>query len=136
MNQTSTRSLKKSERICRQKQIDMLFGGGKSASMTAFPLRVVFLKQDKTEGQKTIQMMVSVPKRHLKHAVDRNRVKRQVREAFRLNKNILSPLAEELAEANLSLAFIWMDKKLYDTKVVETIVKSLLSRVTEKLLQK
>ena len=54
--------------------------------------------------------MVSVPKRCLKHAVDRNRVKRQVREAYRTNKHLLQPKEGQA----LLIAFIWMDNQLHD----------------------
>src|SRR3712207_1426166 len=84
-------TLAKEERICSRTLIDRLFMGGKSKSLTAFPLRAVYLVQETDEPQALqMQMMVSVPKRCFKRAVKRNRVKRQVREAYRKNKQILS----------------------------------------------
>ena len=67
-----------------------MFQGGESRSFTIFPLRVVFMA---VEAQTVpLSMMVSVSKRHFKHAVQRNRVKRLVREAWRLNKQPLADL--------------------------------------------
>ena len=84
----------KQERIVSQKQIEELFTSGQSHSLTAFPLRAVFLNQDENENedekQNAVKLLLSVPKRRFKHAVDRNRVKRQLREAFRKNKKLLT----------------------------------------------
>ena len=82
-------TLSKEERICSKKLINELFTGN-GRSMTAFPLRVVFMKRTIVDDQPRAAMLVSVPKRYFKHAVDRNRVKRQVREAFRRNKSIIT----------------------------------------------
>ena len=83
---TSKYSLPQSERINSKKQIDRLFRGGGSKAMTAAPLRMVYMADNRqTDSQPAdghqpmAQMMVSVPKRYFKRAVKRNYVKRQVR---------------------------------------------------------
>ena len=128
---TSGQTLPKTERLYHKKLIDSLFGGGKSRSMTAFPLRLVYMPLATANGSETAAdqvpvstMLVSVPKRNLR-ANKRNRVKRQVREAYRKHKTILDghPFA---------LAFIWLDPKLWPSADVEQRVVSLLSRVVEK----
>ena len=85
-------TLCKEERICSKLLIDKLFNGGNSHSMVAFPLRVVYVIKDRNEAQDATipqtKILVSVPKKHFKRAVKRNRVKRQVREAYRKNKYI------------------------------------------------
>lgn len=62
-------------------------------------------------------LLVSVSKRRFKRAVKRNRVKRQIREAYRLNKQ---PLLEVLAEKDLrlALAFIYLSDELVDSTVI------------------
>lgn len=71
-------TLGKEERICSKKLIEKLFKGGRSKSMVAYPLRVVYAQKADDEGENVpAQMLVSVSKRHFKHAVDRNRVKRR-----------------------------------------------------------
>ena len=82
-------SFRKEERLCSRKLIDKLFCGGVSRSMTAFPLRAIYLLIEEGTEEGKVQVLVSVPKKQLKLAVKRNRVKRQVREAYRRNKQIL-----------------------------------------------
>lgn len=73
----------KKEKLKSQKLIEKLFLEGKA--LTAFPLRVLYLQTDFEDGAK-IKTGVSVSKRNFKKAVDRNRIKRLLREAYRLNK--------------------------------------------------
>lgn len=73
----------KKEKLKSQKLIEKLFLEGKA--LTAFPLRVLYLQTDFDDGAK-IKTGVSVSKRNFKKAVDRNRIKRLLREAYRLNK--------------------------------------------------
>ena len=123
--------LKKRERIVSKKLIDTLFGGGCSQSMAAFPLRAVYIKKERAQGEAPVQILVSVPKKRFKHAVDRNRVKRQVREAFRQHKELLyGALAEH---EQLLLAFIWLSDEHRPSRDVESRVVSLMQRVAEKL---
>ena len=86
-------TLCKAERLHSRKLIEKLFGGGQSRSMSAFPLRVVYLAptspSDDNKSTAMPQMLVSVPKRYFKRAVKRNRIKRQVREAYRRHKFLL-----------------------------------------------
>ncbi len=127
----------KQERIVSQKLVEQLFGGGQSHSLTAFPLRAVFLlrKADSNEEQRQlpppVQMLVSVPKRRFKHAVDRNHVKRQVREAFRHHKHLLAqavPTGQQLA-----VAFIWQSDRHISTADVFGRVAMLIHRIAGKI---
>ena len=88
------------------KLIESLFGGGCSQSVAAFPLRAVYMLSERQTGDAPVQLLISVPKKRFKHAVDRNRVKRQIREAFRQHKDLLYPIVPE--EQCLLLAFIWL----------------------------
>ena len=122
-----------------RKLIDRLFVGGGSKSMSCFPLRLVFMVLDHNDealenkgshvDMADVQMMISVPKRCFKHAVDRNRVKRQVREAYRRHRDLY-----ELPEGEyLAMAFIWLDHQHHETAEVEDKVVNLLRRLGEKL---
>ena len=113
-------TLRKSERTCSKIAIDNLFKGGHSRSLSAFPIRVVYLVSD-TPQQEQCQIMVSVPKKCFKRAVKRNRVKRQIREAYRLNKAIVT------------MAFIWLDAELHDTDEIKSKMINLLGRISERL---
>ena len=82
------RAFPKSERLCSRKAIEALFAGGNRA-FSAFPLRVVYRVIPQVPSPSlSPQVLISVSKRHFKHAVDRNRAKRQIREAWRLNRDI------------------------------------------------
>ena len=78
-----------------------------------------------------VQVLVSVSKRHFKHAVDRNRVKRQVREAYRHHKQILTEKVQQ--EQTLAIAFIWLADEHHESAMVEKCVKRLLGKVAERL---
>lgn len=83
-------TLAKAERICSKKLTDRLFNGSSGRSLSAFPLRMVYTVVSREEDAPAALMLVSVPKRHFKRAVKRNRVKRQVREAFRKTSSYCS----------------------------------------------
>lgn len=127
--------LPKEERIKSRTLIDMLFAGGKSRSMVAFPLRVVYMVKERENLEPQTQMLVSVPKRCFKRAVKRNRVKRQVREAYRHSRQILIDRLNSRDEFDRSvvMAFIWLDDKLHKTDEVSSKVTSLMTRVSEKI---
>lgn len=137
---TSKYSLPQSERINSKKQIDRLFRGGGSKAMTASPLRMVYMADSRqTDSQPSdghqpmAQMMVSVPKRYFKRAVKRNYVKRQVREAYRLNKHILVNHLTQKSDKTVSLCFIWTSDRLLPTAEVMKRMANLLTRLVEKL---
>ena len=107
--------------------------------MSCFPLRLVFMVLDHNdealenkrshEDMADAQMLISVPKRCFKHAVDRNKVKRQVREAYRRHRDLY-----EIPEGKyLAMAFIWLDHQHHETAEVEEKVVNLLRRMGEKL---
>jgi ribonuclease P protein component len=73
----------KQEKLKSKKVIEQLFAQGKA--VTEFPLRLVYLKTDFDDGQ-LLKTAVSVSKKLHKKAVNRNRIKRLMREAYRLNK--------------------------------------------------
>ena len=112
--------------------MDELFNGGQSHTLAAFPLRAIYqflpLDKDKTGGN-VAQLLISVPKRRFKHAVDRNRVKRQLREAFRKNKQLLNGLVE--AGQSVALAFVWLSESHFPTPHVEKRVVGILRRIQE-----
>ena len=122
-------TLSKEERICSKKLINELFTGN-GRSMTACPLRVVFMKRTIVDDQPRAAMLVSVPKRYFKHAVDRNRVKRQVREAFRRNKSIITQNLTDDHEA-VAMAFVWLTDEKFPSSEVENRMVRLLTRISE-----
>jgi ribonuclease P protein component len=87
MLDTAAFTLAKEERVSSKRLIDELFTGNNSRSLVAFPIRLVYMQVEKDNPQ--AQILVSVSKRYFKKAVKRNRVKRQIREAYRKNKHLL-----------------------------------------------
>jgi ribonuclease P protein component len=76
-------------------------------------------------------ILISVSKRRFKRAVKRNRVKRQIREAYRVNKHeLLNALAEK--KCRLVIAFIYLSDQLTESSVIEERVKIALARIVEK----
>lgn len=91
--------------------------------------------KEREEGEASVRILVSVPKKCFKRAVKRNRVKRQVREAYRKNKTLIDGRILQQAGQTLLLALIWLDERLYDSRDVEQKVQSLLVRISEKICQ-
>lgn len=121
----------KRERLVSQRLIDMLFGPSASHSLAAFPLRVVYHIRERQENDEPVQMLVSVPKKRFHHAVDRNRVKRQVREAYRHHKQLLYDVLP--ADKALLVAFVWLSDRHLPTEEVTGRVKTLVQRLSERL---
>ena len=124
---TTAPTFKKEERIVSNLLIETLFQKGNSQSLTAYPLRAVYLKTGHREGCAPIQLLISVPKKKFKHAVDRNRVKRQIREGYRKNKSLLEGAVEE--GQMLLIAIIWLSDRHFATRDIEKRVTSLLKQM-------
>ena len=84
----------KSQHLCGETTISQLFREGKA--FLVFPLRVVYRVEERVEGDKraTVRVLTSVPKKQFKHAVDRNRFKRLIREAYRLQQHELNEVLD------------------------------------------
>ena len=130
MDETKRYTLPKAERLNSYMLMEKLFAGG-SKSFPAFPLRIVYMP---VEGDQwpTVSLLISVPKKRFKRAVKRNLVKRQVREAYRLHKSLLTDKLEEKG-MKLVVAMIWLDHEIHSGKEVESKVVKLLQLTAEKL---
>ncbi|NGM73365.1 ribonuclease P protein component [Sphingobacterium sp. SGL-16] len=89
----------KEERLCSRRKIDSLFHSG--SSFIVYPFRVVYLVGALQPSSTPVEVILSVSKRRFKRAHDRNRIKRLMREVYRLQKNEI--LYEEVNKLSLHL---------------------------------
>ena len=94
----SPEGLPKYERICKENDIKALFDRG--VGLSVYPFRVIYMFHRDESHPVTVRLLVSVSKKRFHHAVNRNRVKRLMREAWRRNK---APLYEICEEDNISV---------------------------------
>lgn len=107
----------KDKKLKSRKQIDKLFAEGDG--LYHFPIRAVFLFDCNREPE--FKIGVSVPKKKFKKAVDRNLIKRRMREAFRLNQNSLQPACK------LDVMFIYIASQLLDYQQIEKAMIALIA---------
>ena len=126
-------TLGKEERLKSRKQIEQLFDKGKSIVIT--PFRVYFLIDEILNAQRSmfnVQFGVGVSVRNFKKAVDRNRIKRLTREAWRLQKNEIAKKAKE-AQRQLNVFFIYTGKELPEFSTVKDKVAIALKKLADKI---
>lgn len=116
----------KTERLKSRKQIDELFAKGKS--MAVFPVRVIYQFSPSDAG--TLLVGVSASKRHFKKAVDRNRLKRLLREAYRLQKEELVQQVKSSKKA-VNVFFIYTDKTIADFETIKATMNKCLQRLNK-----
>jgi len=123
MNKKNT--LGKKERLKSKKLIGKLFEEGKS--IKKYPFRLIYLIQDKNSFKIKTQVSFSVPKRNFKKAVDRNRIKRLLKEAYRLEQRKI------LQDYNLPLVIMitYLGKKEPIFSDVKENIKELLTLFKE-----
>ena len=116
-------SFHKQERLNNKKRINKLFSSGKFFSQE--PFQIYWLETNHENS--IIELLISVPKKNIKLAVNRNIIKRMVKEAYRLNNG---PLYEQVKreQKSFSLAIIYMNNKIPSYFYVEKKIKLILER--------
>lgn len=117
-------TLTKAERLRSRKTISLLFEKGKSINI--HPLKMLWAETPNKEGS-VLQFGVAVPKKNFKRAVDRNRLKRRMREAMRKNKK---PVKDFLGERNnpCALMLVFTGKEQVPYKEIEDKIIVILQR--------
>jgi ribonuclease P protein component len=125
----------KEERLCGKKQIDELFASGKKFNLPLFRIAWQWQEIAAEETAHPVRILISVPKRKFRRAHDRNRLKRQIREAWRLSRNPLPEKISGLSSENkmkaLHIAFLYQpDEKTAWPVLLEAMTKvvSILSK--------
>lgn len=118
--------LRKAERLKRRKIIQALFRDGRSAF--GYPIRIQWLQIER-DGAFPARAAFSVPRKKFKRAVDRNLLKRRMREAYRLNKHLLYdiPLSDK---EQLALMLIYTPEEILPFDSIQKGVVKALGKLT------
>ena len=119
-------TLPKRERLCSFGALRRLFGEGKGGFV--YPLRYVVYVEGATDA--SAEVLFSTPKKFLKRANKRNVVRRRMREAYRLNKEILLNSGKAF-EADIAL--IYSSKEVLDYQIIENAIKKILRNIVEQM---
>jgi ribonuclease P protein component len=130
LSMISKYTFKKEERLCSNSIITKLFSEG-NRSIGCFPIRLVFLILP-SDKSRLPSLLISAPKRNFKLAVDRNRIKRQIREIYRVSNG---PLTDVLEKKNhgLAIALLFTDKKIWDSKDLKPRLQTVLDNLVKSL---
>jgi len=124
-------TFKKEERLCNKRLIDELFHNG--SSFLCYPFKASWLLVDDAAQTTSVQVLISVSKRRYKRAVDRNLIKRRLREAYRLQKqqHLYELLISTDKKIVLSLGYIGKQIESFD--FIEKKMLKLLKQLSEQL---
>lgn len=116
----------KKERLNSKISIHRLFEQG--SSFFSYPFKVYYNIQASEEAKPTSSVLFSIGKKQFKHAVDRNRVKRLCREAYRLNKSVLVDALNK-KHVRVEVAFVFVGKTLPDFQDLESKMQKVLNQL-------
>ncbi len=117
-------TLKKHEILRSKKSIKELFDNG--SSFFLYPFKVFYLPN---LDQNTNQVLFTVSKRYYKRAVDRNLIRRRIKEAYRLNKNLL--ISDQKEMFSISMALIYISKSKLPYSEIENKLKQVFTRLNK-----
>lgn len=123
----------KKEHLYGEKVIENLHTTG--SSFLVYPLRVVYLNVSQPDEQIPVRVMIGVSKKKFKKAVDRNRAKRLMREAYRLNKSSLVSIIKK-EEVKIYLSFQYIADEMLTFDEISTKMQKALDRLTKIIVEK
>lgn len=115
---------RKTDRLCNKTLIDRLFTSDNVSFYHPVKIVVSVVEEEEARSEAGVQVLISVSKRNHKRAVVRNLLKRRVREAYRLNKHLLTP-----GKTHLNIAIIYASKSVESYQKIEDGVKKSLSKI-------
>lgn len=123
----ASQTFPKSEKVTNKNTIQALFRRGEQ--FYNYPLKLFLLTPTHQDSHPPLQVLVSVPKKRFKQAVKRNRLKRQLREVYRLNK---STLLERITVSGkvTKIAIVYVSKKMEPYDVINESYKNLINRLS------
>ncbi len=119
-------NFKKEERLKSKIIIDALFKQGESAFV--YPIKLIWKKEDDMTFDAPVKVGFAVPKRVFPKAVQRNFLKRKMREAYRLNKHVFYAKAKECQE-QYAMMFIYVAREPLSYKNIEKAIVSVLAQI-------
>jgi ribonuclease P protein component len=119
----------KEQRLCGKNAINLLYSEGKA--FLAFPFRIVF--RTVSEENVPVRCLISVPKKRFKYAVDRNYIKRQLRETYRTNKHELFRYILSEKEYQLHIAISYVGEKKAPYLFMDKKMKNALQKLINQL---
>ena len=119
----------KKQRLCSEKLIERLFANGKSISEK--PFRAIWNFEENNDNV-FVKLLIVVSKKRLKLAVERNVIKRRIKEVYRLQKKQLELFLENNNQ-QLNLAIIYQEEEILNYKTLEEKINLLLTRLIKKL---
>lgn len=141
--ETDKFTLRKSAKLRHRTLVQSLFEKGKS--VYSGPLRVTYRPLTREQLEESfrvqvpdrmgpVQMMITVPKKKRRHAVDRVLMRRRIREAFRLQYRPLRTLIEDNPDIRtLSLAFVYMQSENLPYEAVAIAMESVMAKIIKRL---
>ncbi len=119
--------LYKKEKLCSSRAVEILFSpGGAEFSRLCYPLRAVARRNALRKSDAPVAFLITVPKKRLRHAVDRVQMRRRIRESYRLNHHDY-PVADS---ERIDLGLVYVADKLMPYSAVEKAMKKILSELS------
>lgn len=119
--------LYKKEKLCSSRAVETLFSpGGAEFSRLCYPLRAVARRNALRKSDAPVAFLITVPKKRLRHAVDRVQMRRRIRESYRLNHHSY-PVADG---ERIDLGLVYVADRLMPYAAVEKAMKKILSELS------
>ena len=117
------------EHLKSKSAIEQVYANG--TSVTSFPMRAIFIDQQQETQEPTAAILINVSKKRFRHAVDRNLVKRRIREAYRTSKHQFVERLENNGK-KMAVAILYIDTKHNSTSFIRRKMEKLLDSIINK----
>ncbi|MBU0697358.1 MAG: ribonuclease P protein component [Bacteroidetes bacterium] len=122
-------SFQKEERLCSKKLLKELFNSG--SSFLLYPFRVTWIHSSSLDQDFPVQLLTAVPKKRFKSSVERNAIKRKIKEAYRMSKG--QYLYPELQNHKILLSLNYVGNQIHDFDFIQKKLLATFSLLLKKL---